>query len=203
MKRLLYLGTDPSHYPYEGELVHLPLIKIVPCLKAQESFQEMDGFTHLIFTSKNGVEVFFSLFKGELKNKILGAVGKVTALYLEKHGYPPQLVAGEETQEGLIELLKKEKLENSNLLLPGSSRSRPLLQRFLQEKGIRYKAVALYHTELIKPQELPNLESFNEIIFTSPSTVEAFFQIFSTIPKGIKLTPIGPVTQISLNNFLK
>lgn len=199
MKKVLYLGTDPHHFECDRKIVHLPLIQIIPCEEAKEAFQEMEKYTHLIFTSKNAVEIFFSFYKEKLINKIFVSVGKVTAKHLEAHGYTPQLVAREETQEGIIQLLKNENLSDAYLFLPRSSLSRPILVDFLRAAGVAFCAVTLYKTELLKPKVVPDLNEFEEIIFTSPSTVEAFFQLFQNIPMNVKLTPIGPITSKALN----
>lgn len=200
MKKVLYLGTDPRHFESAGEIVHFPVIKIVPRSfnEVKQALDELPYFTHLVFTSKNAVDIFFSYCKANLENKILIAIGKVTALHLTSHGFPPQLVSPEETQEGMIELLKEKNLENAYLFLPQSSLSRPLLVHFLHEKKIRYRALTLYDTECIHPETIPDLATFDEIIFTSPSTVTAFFQIFSAVPQHVTCIAIGPVTQQTL-----
>ena len=79
--------------------------------------------------------------------------------------------------------------------MPRSSRSRPVIAQFFQEKEIRYQACDLYDTvtQALKPK--PDLKLVDEIVFTSPSTVSAFLEIFGKLPKDKKLTAIGPVTQ--------
>lgn len=63
MKKALYLGTDPSYYKAKGvQIIHYPVIQIVPridsCVKA--AYSKLSSYTHLLFTSKNTVQVFFS-----------------------------------------------------------------------------------------------------------------------------------------------
>jgi uroporphyrinogen-III synthase len=45
---------------------------------------------------------------------------------------------------------------------------------------------------------VPNLAAFDEIVFTSPSTIEAFLAIFGALPRDKILTPVGPVTEAAL-----
>lgn len=198
--KTLYLGTDPSHYKCEGEIVHFPVIKIVPRCDAavKEAFADIPLYTHLIFTSKNAVRIFFEQYKEPLKNKVIVAIGKVTSSHLISYGYKPEIVAKEETQEGLIDLLKNENLQNSYFFLPRSSLSRPVLTHFFESRALRYKAVDLYDTHSAQPDHLVKLEEFDQIVFTSPSTVDAFFQLYSTIPVGMKIVAVGPVTDQAL-----
>jgi uroporphyrinogen-III synthase len=82
--------------------------------------------------------------------------------------------------------------------MPRSSLSRPILANFFNEREIRYQACDLYDTlsQWIEPK--PDLDQVNEVVFTSPSTVKAFLEIFGGLPKGIKCLAIGPVTQQAL-----
>ena len=73
---------------------------------------------------------------------------------------------------------------------------------FLQHE-IPYLECTLYDTVIVKPNPLPNLDEFDEIIFTSPSTVEGFLEAYKTLPSDKRLTPIGPVTADSLKSKTK
>ena len=64
--------------------------------------------------------------------------------------------------------------------------------------GVRY----LYDTisQVIQPK--PNLDHVDEIVFTSPSTVKAFIEIFGVLPRGKKCLAIGPITEQALRVYL-
>jgi uroporphyrinogen-III synthase len=212
MKTTLYLGTDPTQFEEKGRaaghLIHYPVIKIVarpldhPEIK--QAFDDLDEYTHLIFTSKNAVKVFFDGFSALklslriLKNKTVIAIGQVTASYLSANGLPPSRVCLEETQEGIVHLLNRMNLEDAYIFMPRSSLSRPVMANFFKEREIRYQACDLYDTvsQVIEP--IPNLEEIDEVVFTSPSTVKAFVEIFGGLPKDIKCLAIGPVTEQAL-----
>jgi uroporphyrinogen-III synthase len=206
MKTTLYLGTSPAHFAFEGHLIHYPIIKIVPkkIEEVKHAYDLLDHYTHLIFTSKNTVRVFcehldlLGISKEKLSQKWIIAIGKVTEMHLSLRGLSVDLVAEEETQEGVIEALKKQDLKNAHIFMPRSSQARPNLLQFFEESSIRYQVCDLYDTEVQIPGPLPNLETVDQIVFTSPSTVHAFKKIFGKVPPGKKLIPIGAITEAAI-----
>ena len=195
-KRVLYLGTEGK----KG-MAHLPLIEIIPRdfqgFEIHTAMNDFSEYTHVILTSKNGVRIFCDCmehYEVKLQGKKVFAVGKVTAHALEERGVKVDEVAVEETQEGVVHLLAMEDLDDAYVLLPQSSRARSSLSSSLMLRRVRHQKVSIYDTKKKMPSVKPDLESFDEIIFTSPSTVEAFSEVFSVIPKGIKLTSIGAIT---------
>lgn len=112
------------------------------------------------------------------------------------------------TQEGVIELLQCLDLSSAYLFWPRSALARPVIADYLTRRGVSFHALDLYDTRPQAPLPLPNLDDFDEIVFTSPSTVKAFLTIFGSLLGGAKtLTPTGPITKealfsIFLNNHL-
>jgi uroporphyrinogen-III synthase len=214
MKTTLYLGTDPSQFEArgnaQGHLIHYPVIKIVPRAlhhsEIKQAFDDVHDYTHFIFTSKNAVKIFMDNLKvlqcdvHALTNRTVIAIGEVTAATLCTHGLPPQYTSALETQEGVLQLLKTLNLDNAYIFLPRSSLSRPVLANYFQECQIRYQACDLYDTTAQVIQPKPNLDHVDEIVFTSPSTVKAFIEIFGGVPRGKKCLAIGPITEQALHS---
>ncbi len=208
--KALYLGLNPKSYG--KEVFHLPIIEIIPRdFNRPEivcAFADIPDYTHIVFTSKSAVEIFFSCLKkqgftiDDLQRKEIIAIGKVTARHIEERGVKVDKVAEDEVQEGIIHLLALEDLDQAYLFLPQSSRARCALIQSLMLRNIRHQRCFLYDTKPKFPAVKPDLENFDEIIFTSPSTVEAFREIFGRIPTFKKITAIGPVTQSKLNIYL-
>lgn len=209
MKTTLYLGTDPTEFEgqgrAQGHLIHYPVIKIVPRSfdepELKRAFDDINAYTHLIFTSKNTVKIFFShltVLKKTISPKRVIAIGAVTAAYLSAYGLPATDIAPEETQEGVVKLLSAMDLSDAYLFMPRSSLSRPILANFFNERELRYQACDLYDTvsQVIHPK--PDLSEVDEIIFTSPTTVKAFIEIFGSLPEGKKCLAIGPITEQAL-----
>ncbi len=202
MQKVLYLGTDPENYQHIEGLVHYPIIKTVPLEVPSHLLDDFPDYTHILFTSKNAVAIFFQAFKGSLEKKQIVAIGKSTAAKLEQEGHTLHLVASQESQEGVIDLLRTQDLSDAYIFYPRSSLARKNLENFMIQRGIRHQICDLYTTVFQKPEPLPDLAQFDEIIFTSPSTVKAFLTAFGFIPQDKKLICIGPITEKELKKAL-
>ncbi len=202
MKKKLYVGIDCPDSINEY-MIHYPVIKIIPrpkekCLPFLSRFL---SFTHFIFTSKSSVRIFFDYLRDfsysneEINQKIFVAVGKKTALSLQNFGVKIVKTADDETAEGVIALLKNMDLKTSFIFWPHSALSRPVLTDFFFRENLKFETCIFYDTVPHLNKPLPELETIDEIFFTSPSTVDAFFLFFTTFPKNIKLNAIGPITK--------
>jgi len=203
--RSLYTGLTPPN----EDMVHCPLIQIVPRPANDPAifkiWNHLPRITHMIFTSKSAVQIFFRYFpKGaDLSHIHALAVGKVTASPLKLHDFQSIEAAEEETAEGLIQLIDSKKLNAPFFLWPHSARSRPIIPHYLQSQDFPFYDCILYDTITRMPDPLPDLSQFDEIIFTSPSTVEGFLKAYGTLPNNLRLTPIGPITAKFLNSKLQ
>ena len=74
-----------------------------------------------------------------------------------------------------------------------------IIPKYLTEKKIGF-SFPIYDT---KPRivQLPNLDEFDILVFTSPSTVSAFSAICKQLPQKDKCIAIGDVTQKALNKL--
>lgn len=213
MGKILYLGLDPStSYPDES-ITHCPIIQTIPYVPEnrdiQESMRCFNEYTHLIFTSKSAVHFFMDLAKhygykaAELQSKTYISVGPVTAAALQGYGMNSILTAKQETAEGVVELLDTLDLSNSYLFWPHSALSRPIITDYMKSRKVMWRDCEIYTTETRYPNPIPSLDEFEEIVFTSPSTVEAFIKIFGSLPSDKTLTAIGPVTHERLMKAVK
>lgn len=210
MPRILYLGLEVPEQLKGSNLFHYPIIRIEPrpldSPDIQHTFASLLDYTHLIFTSKTAVSLFFHALNhfhfaiDQLANKRCFSVGKKTTLSLEREGMTRIITAEEETAEGVIKEILKRK-EPLSFFWPHSVRSRPLLAQFFDLHQYAYCSCILYDTVPNQGVVL-NLQEFGEIVFTSPSTVDAFFLFFGIPPKRIKLSCIGQITKNYLSHRL-
>lgn len=207
-QKILYLGLDPSRYAYQGELVHFPLIRTVARPfegVLEKAFEALEIYTHIILTSRTAVSIYVEYASKArvshlLQEKTYLSVGQATTTALQERGISAIHTAKEECGEGLVQLLESLSLENAHLFYPHSSLSRTLITDYLIKRKIRTTALDLYDTHpcLIT---LPDLKEFDKIVFTSSSTVHAFFALTNEPPLPEKCLALGPITQQTLNNY--
>lgn len=213
-RRVLYLGLRvPQEWKERAEIIHCPVIKIIERSLEQkdilEAFSRISAYTHVLLTSRIAAELFFRFLKGPVKTGSQGkmtaviiAIGQGTSEKIQEEGFKASYTASEETSEGIIELLKALNLTDAYLFWPHSQLSRSIIPDFLQKQMIPFCAVPLYTT-------VPNncgeelrakLLDVNEIVFTSPSTVDAFLSLVKSFPKNKILTAVGPITEAYLRS---
>jgi uroporphyrinogen-III synthase len=180
--KILYLGLRPK----EGTF-HYPVIRTELCPYQLPS--DWPLFTHMIFTSQTAVEYWSYPWDKEII-----AIGQATALALQKKGISSQ-IAPFATQEGVIELIRP---LAGYFFIPRSNLARSALTDYLKKEGKSFYVLDLYCTVFQKLEPIPNLKDFDEIVFTSPSTVEGFLRIYGSLPQDKKLTAIGPITEQAL-----
>ena len=205
-KKILYLGLDAPQSSTSAKVIHYPMIQIVPrgtnSPDILHCMSHLKQFTHIIFTSKTSVRLLMSLLATDdldiLKQKHLIAVGSKTAETLEIHGISVQTIAKEETAEGIIDELKSMNLSQAKFFWPHSALSRTLIPDYLKANNIDYFDCVLYDTIPRKSEPAFNLDLIDEIVFTSPSCVDAFVQAYGKIPANKIISSIGPVTTAAL-----
>ncbi len=213
MKKALYLGLHCVEESIDRLVTHYPIISIHPRPKSDpmivSAFQNFEHYSDLIFTSKTALTLFFGyaphfgIEPAQIGSKIITVVGKSTAAAAARHGlnaaYPPK----DETAEGLAALLSQQDLSGAYFFWPHSALSRSILPAFFKARGIKFCDCIFYDTYPNRHLPPIDLNQFDEIIFTSPSTVDAFKELLGEIPMDKQITAIGPVTQAYLNTFIR
>ncbi len=205
MKKILYLGTSPSNYSCKENLIHYPVIRLIPKSIDEKRvlfcLRNLDSFSHCILTSKNSVEILWDLClqlslepASSLQGKCI-SIGAITSDSLSRRGVVPAWQALEASQEGLIESFQGRFEKGAYVLYPRSSLARPFLNQYLIENNISHETLDLYDIVYQAPTPKPLLNEIKEIVFTSPSTVEGFFRAFQEIPKNVRISFQGPVTK--------
>lgn len=202
MKYALYVGLDAPKR-HDVNVIHIPLIKIAPKppheLKTQ--FEKLNKATHIIVTSKSTVAIAKEHF--QLHPAQFISVGSATTKQLLAIGIQNILTAKNECQEGIIQLIEELQPKSPFFFWPHSSLSRPILSQYFTQKNYSYIECSLYDTHFLTPEVNIDLQTINEIHFTSPSTVEAFFAHFGRPPAHITLHTIGPITKDRLIQCIK
>ncbi|NGX61319.1 MAG: hypothetical protein K940chlam9_00804 [Chlamydiae bacterium] len=208
-KQILYFGRDPTRFLGEGDLTHLPLVETVarPYQEVAPFFASLPEATHLLFTSRVAVSYFAAYARKaeisweDLCEKTFFSVGEATNQALLDENLPSSEIAKEACGEGVVSSLSQHDLSEATLFYPHSSQARPLIRDYLERRRVSHIAFPLYDTV---PREvpLPDLSPFDEIIFTSPSTVAAFVALAKERLPHHKCRPIGPITASALASYL-
>ncbi|HIR97672.1 MAG TPA: hydroxymethylbilane synthase [Candidatus Merdisoma faecalis] len=175
-------------------------------LQAAEELASGDAsYTWVVFTSRNGVEIFLKALKKQqidirkLASLHFAVIGEGTKAALEEAGIYADFVPSRYSSTHLAaEWIPELKAEDKVLLLRAEEASDEL-PKALAEAGIPYTDAALYRTErdYRKAEELNRLlPEMDYITFASASAVKAFAAM---VPEPDKITAkavcIGPVTE--------
>lgn len=203
-----------------ADVLEIPFIHIEPHFNPNtvtEVFAEIAVYEWILFTSANGVRVFFDLFfKAYDDLRCLGpmriaAVGQATAREIRKHNLKVDLIPDKANADALADkLIKEEGVESIKMLIITGNRNREtLVQRLEKEGRAIVDTLPLYKTSRADLSQNPvatryRREGAHAVLFTSSSTVQSFTeqQISSLSLEEGALQPeygsIGPLTSKSM-----
>lgn len=202
-----------------GNPIEFPTIKIEPLTQTNQflhTLAKFPGYDWIIFTSPNGVRIFFDYLHGLAKDARVFAsakiavIGSQTAAAFIEFGINPDFVPTVFTGKELgIQLIARENLNSKKILLLRSRVASNDLVDILQQAGAEVDNVPLYTVSTEKSDSKPLTEQINSgaidwLTFTSPSCVRAFFEQISpdSVNSGnVKVASIGPVTSEQLKNI--
>lgn len=203
-RRIKELGGEPLEYP---------AIKIV----SPDSYEKIDAaindlrsYQWLIFTSINGVELFFQrLFSHgkdirELKDIGLCAIGPKTREGLMAKGLKVDVVPEEYRAEAVVNELKARTGKGDNVLIPRAQVAREILPESLREMGLKVDVAPVYKTvkeenKISGLKEILENKEVDAITFTSSSTVKNFAMLLGNgdherLLNDVFVACIGPIT---------
>jgi uroporphyrinogen III methyltransferase/synthase len=204
-----------------AEVLEIPAVKGIDPENKQnfvDALLSLNTYDWLVFTSANGVAVFFDLFFRQFKDlRDLGgakiaAVGTATAARVREFHLQVDLMPDEFIGRKIAEAFAKHSsIENSKICLLRAEKANPELPQALEEMGAIVDDVGLYQTVMETEDHFGAAKSFQElgadwITFTSGSTVEFFHARFD-LPKllkqfpQLKLASIGPETSKAIRGL--
>ena len=207
LKELKELGADA---------IECPTIKITEITEnnAFNSFLEKNNdYSHLVFTSVNGVEIFIKnlLEAGKdlriLYGKKIICIGPATAKAFKDKGIIADFVPETYVAESIIPFFENEK--EAKVAILRAEKAREVLPEALKEMGHKVDVFPLYHTdfeECLNSEILENLcnNEIDCVTFTSSSTVDGFAKMIKNTdikPEKIPAAVIGPVTEETCKKY--
>lgn len=197
-------GTEGFVQKMENRLGELGAeVDCRPCLQVKPDFEKVpvsfEGFHWLIFTSANGVEVFFESLSRrktdvrKLSRLKFACIGPGTAAKLEAYGIYADLQPAVYTARKLGEALALKAAAGEKVLILRAKEGSPDLATELAKGGVPFEDIAIYHTEALTEGIRGFCAETDYIVFGSAHGAEVFLEHgdFSG-----KTTPvcIGPVT---------
>lgn len=189
-----------------AEVISFSLIYTEPLIT--EAFQaamgELDRYSWAVFTSSNGVDIFFDclLESGKdircLAGLKFAVIGEGTKKALAAKGIRADFVPTRYSSRDLSREWVPTLTEGDQVLLLRAEEASEELNRALQEAGIRYQALSVYHTavDMRKSEELNRiLPQVDYVTFASASAVKAFAAMTDGGNMKAKAVCIGPVTE--------
>lgn len=168
---------------------------LTPCCTPQQLTQTLDPMPGwIVFTSPNGVEVFFALLrqaKIDLRRFAgvhFAVVGPRTAQVLAEHGFNADRMPEHHHTAALGEMLAQT-CGDSDVLLASARQCSPAPRLALEKAGIACRTLALYRTETLPPEQL----TADYLVFGSAGGVKAYFSAGGK-PPARGAVCIGPIT---------
>jgi uroporphyrinogen-III synthase len=177
-----------------------------------------------VFMSSKAVKLLFDTSKKLSKyeklqlaiaNTIVVAVGPKTADALKNEGIRVSFIPTRYSSVGVGEVFTRLNAAGKKVIIPRSGASTPFLHNLLEKIGLHVKELHLYDvcactdiTPWKKFQELFSQNKIDGLVFTSASSVKAFFEIMQknydekTLLNNLqktKIVSIGPFTAEELN----
>ncbi len=170
----------------------------------------------LLFDSAKKISMYEKL-QLAVANTIVIAVGPKTKSALESEGIKVAYMPNRYSSVGIGEVFTRLNAVGKKVIVPRSGASTPFLKSLLEKIGIVVKEIYLYDVcafrDTSKWNDFRQLFSQNKvdgIVFTSASSVRAFFEIMKkdydekTLQKNLqqtKIVSIGPFTAEELNKL--
>ena len=197
-----------------AEPVEAPLIRIEPpgdWSETDAALSGLSGFDHVVFTSGNAVEAFFShLIEQGMDARALGgvrvaAVGRATAGALRRRGIEADCQPDVFRAGKLVEAMTGGRdLQDARVLFPAADIAGPAVVDGLTAAGASVTRVTVYRTvmEEALPDGVASLLEDRKIhlaVFASSSAVTAFARAVGPdrlrpLTEGVRIACIGPST---------
>jgi uroporphyrinogen III methyltransferase / synthase len=205
---------------FGGEVIEFPTIEIEPAANLSaldEAIKNLRRYDWLMFTSVNGVELFFERLDGlnpgnhELRGLGFAAIGPETASRLKAAGVKKGLLPATFRAEGILDMLQPEAMRGQRVLIPRAAKAREVLPETLRRWGAHVDVIEAYRTVTPKTDTGKLTAALGRgqidmITFTSSSTVANFAELFDgqSLPVILGETPIaciGPITENTVRDL--
>ncbi|MBO6059753.1 MAG: uroporphyrinogen-III C-methyltransferase [Bacteroidaceae bacterium] len=152
-----------------------PLIKIEHLPFISNSNMDILEFDYIVFTSRHGVKHFFEEYNNNYQLPKIISVGSVTTAALRERGIEPFFESPTQSARGIIDFFR-DKPRGSRILLARSDKGLKALTDGLRQHEVT--DLPVYSNRPNKQAVKQDLTQYDKILFSSPSGVEAFRDLY-------------------------
>ena len=233
IKPTLYTGTLPDIEKRNPDYTYTPLIEIYNssifdlqyALYDEENYKYYKGKglawddddekkpKYVVFTSQHSISStieYIPELLEEQENYRFISIGDTTTEALHNAGIKDVIQVEEDNRFGIIKWFEKEKekydeanARYEDIIYPHSSLSPEDIPLALQELGFCVKSFVAYKNVMPEHPRLVILNHFKRIVFTSPSTIDNFIELYGKLPENTEFITRGPITQKHLEEVLE
>ncbi len=199
--RTLYTGSvcpDPNY-------IWTPLIKLTALSDTgalTQSAQEIATYQYIIFTSRHAARFWIEAagedFVMPESTKVV-AIGETTANELADLGIRVDMMPEKDDSHGMVEMMTAQ--ERGRVLIPRSDKALPIIPEGLRALGFDVTTITAYENKVNRSARRVKMEDVDTIIFTSPSTIDAFVEIYGSVPEDKNIVCRGRITEAHLNSI--
>ena len=190
-----------------ASVLQLPLIDIAPVFdEIPENFAHFDW---LVFTSANGIKVFFEYIKTrhvdyrQFAKVKFACIGSGSADMLIEYGFKADFVPSEYTAAALGEELGNLVEKDTSLLILRADNGSKELNRILDKYNVDYRDCHIYNTVAIKSLETTHNQIIDTdfIVFGSGAGVDEFFNSYR-LDNNTRIICIGQVCEERVKQYI-
>lgn len=209
-KRILVTGSrnmadslEKEFEQYGGETIAISLVETIPDYSdCDDIFNNLEKYSWFIFTSANGVNIFFDRLRDlrvdirKLANARFAVVGTSTKKALGKYGLYADFIPSKFTSKILAEELSKELTDKDKILIVRGKQGKNFIEDKFSDMSVEFDKICIYETiqDERRADEVKRIcPDVDYIVVTSGSGARALRDMAGCEHDNI--VAIGPVTK--------
>ena len=177
-------------------------------IEKEKLLSEINDSTHILFTSSNGVDIFFEQIKRygidirSLYNKKICVIGSGSGEALNKYGINADFIPSKFDSKSFLDEILPKLDKNSKVLMLRARIGSDVLPKGLKSAGIAYSDIRVYDTIIDHRKKFElnkDMENFDYVVAARASGAKALVEMIEDkkMLSG-KVVSIGPVTTKAL-----
>lgn len=177
-------------------------------IEKEKLLSEINDSTHILFTSSNGVDIFFEQIKRygidirSLHNKKICVIGSGSGEALNKYGVNADFIPSKFDSKSFLDEILPKLDKDSKVLMLRAKIGSDVLPKGLKSAGIAFSDIPVYDTIIDHRKKFElnkDIENFDYVVAASASGAKALVEMIEDkkMLSG-KVVSIGPVTTKAL-----